>query len=233
MSAISIRPPASRKHLASSRSIERLATPQISAVRSLTYWEARYGPPAPSQPGWPPPRRPSAVVLIASHISALITSRTVRAPSRARSMLASIEPGRSASSVSCAERLGCCWARSSTSPSIASRPPEPKLTPASASGVPCSSAWKTASTARAVNSARARLRPSQYSSWAMRASISALRGTLPLLLLLLLLLAGPRRRSAGRAAPAAGCRRSAARRGRRRRRPRAPRCPSSRRRVRS
>ena len=37
MSATSIRPPASRKHLASSRSIERSATPQISAVRCLTY----------------------------------------------------------------------------------------------------------------------------------------------------------------------------------------------------
>jgi hypothetical protein len=102
------------------------------------------------------------VVLIASHISALITSRTVRAPSRARSTLASIEPGRSASSVSRASASTLsARSRSPSSPSIASRPLEPKLTLGIASDVPCTSAWNTASTARAVNSARARLRPSQ------------------------------------------------------------------------
>ena len=115
----------------------------------------------PPSPGCPPPRSPRAVVLIASHISALITSRTVRAPSRARSTLASIEPGRSASSVSCPS-ASTCWARSSSpAPSIASSPPEPKLTPEVAVEAPWTSAWKTASTARAVNSARARFRPSQ------------------------------------------------------------------------
>ena len=51
------------------------------------------------------------------------------------------------------------------------------------SGRPCSEAWKTPSSMRAVCSARARLRPSQNSSWAIRASTQ--------LLLLLLLLADP------------------------------------------
>jgi hypothetical protein len=78
-------------------------------------------------------------------------------------MLASIDPGRSASSVNWpnAWLLRNSVGSSLTSPSIASRPPEPKLTPGAVSEVPCSSAWKTASTARAVNSARARLRPNQ------------------------------------------------------------------------
>ena len=169
MSETSIMPPASRKHLASSRSIERSATPQISAVRCLTYWEAsvRAGGRRGSDPARAgglqsvPPRRPSVVVLIASHISALITSRTVRAPSRARSTLASIEPGRRRPGSGCPSASRVAGPSRSTSPSIASRPPEPKLTLGTLSEAPCSSAWKTASTARAVNSARARLRPSQ------------------------------------------------------------------------
>ena len=134
-------PPASRKHLASSRSIVRVATPQIRAVRCLTYWEAMYGPVGAlgsgAQPPWPPPRRLSVVVLIASHISALITSRTVRAPSRARSTLASIDPGRSASSVRLASAAALpARSRSASSPSIAKRPCEPKLTLGTASEAP-------------------------------------------------------------------------------------------------
>ena len=142
MSETSISPPASKKHLASSRSIDLFATPQISAVRCLTYCEAMYGPVGSDRRACSELRSVSVVVLIASHISALITSRTVRAPSRARSMLASIDPGRCASSVRLTSAAALCDAsRSSlTFPSIATSPPEPKLTLGIASAVPCSSA---------------------------------------------------------------------------------------------
>ena len=90
MSADSKRPPASRNAYASSRSIVRPATPQNSAERLFTYATNEYGPPNPVAPT-DASARPRPKELIASHISALITSRTVRAPARARLTLATTE----------------------------------------------------------------------------------------------------------------------------------------------
>ena len=111
------------------------------------------------------------VVLTASHISAEMTSRTVRAPSRARPMQAMTDVGLSGSRVS-ARRTSSRRAGPAPrgAPMIASIELQSSVTPAGSSGLPCSEDWKMPSSMRAVCSARARLRPSQNSSWAIRAS---------------------------------------------------------------
>src|SRR5688572_13937000 len=144
-------------------------------------------------------RRPRWKVLIASHISAEKTSRTRRAPSRAPLTQNSTEAGSSGSSVSSEITSSRPEACSRSAPMIASSAShDRRVEPASVAG-PCRSAWKTPSSSRAVCSARERLRPTQYSSCAILASIR--------LLLLLLLLVGPGARAQVRHARARPARR--------------------------
>ena len=67
-------------------------------------------------------------------------------------------------------------------PIVASTPSQQSATPRCA-GTPATSAWKAPSRIRAVCSARVRSRPSQNSSWAIRASIRRARAVELLLLL--------------------------------------------------
>ena len=105
MSAASIRAPASRNAYASSRSIVRPVTPQNSAAALLDVARrpstGRCAAPAElsrrSSPRWN--------VLIASHISAEKTSRTVRAPSRAASTQLATDAAFVRSSVSALDDL--------------------------------------------------------------------------------------------------------------------------------
>ena len=101
-------------------------------------------------------------MLIASHISAENTSRTVRAPSRARVTQFSTDVGWSGSSVRYRSTSSREAGLSGGSPlTIVSRWSHDRCTPAGSSGRPCTSAWKTPSSIRAVCSARASWRPIQ------------------------------------------------------------------------
>ncbi len=95
-------------------------------------------------------------MLIASHISAEKTSRTVRAPSRARLTQLSTDVGCSGSSVSARSTSSREAGLSGGSPdTIVSRWSHDSSTPAGSSGRACTSAWKMPSSMRAVCSARA------------------------------------------------------------------------------
>ena len=114
---------------------------------------------------------------MASHISAENTSRTVRAPSRARVTQLSTEVGCSGSSVSIPSTSSrVAWLSGGSPDTIVTRWPHDSCTPAGSSGRACTSAWKTPSSMRAVCSARASWRPIQYSSWAILASKGYPRG---------------------------------------------------------